>query len=201
MRRLPRSFFERDTAEVARSLLGQLLVHWTASGPMAGRIVEAEAYADAKDLASHAARLKRGGVEAMSRAAGIAYIYRSYGIHTMFNVVAKPPGETGAVLVRALEPMVGIELMRTLRGVTDPKRLASGPGNVCQALGIGLDDHGIDLVDSGRIWIEPGIPPARIAAGTRIGISRSTELPWRFFDPDSHCISAHRRGDLLPGDR
>jgi DNA-3-methyladenine glycosylase len=194
---LPRAFFARPPVEVARALLGALLVHRTNEGTTAGRIVETEAYADASDLASHAARLKNGGVTAMWGDAGIAYVYRSYGIHAMFNVVAKPPGSTGAVLIRAAEPVMGVELMRSRRGVDGERRLAVGPGNLCQAFGIALADHGADLIESDRLWLEAGDAPNRIAAGERIGISRSIELPWRFFDADSRFVSAHRRGELL----
>lgn len=193
---MPRSPYERETVEVAKSLLGALLIHRTEEGVSAGRIVETEAYADATDLASHAARLKNGGVQTMWGPAGIAYVYRSYGIHAMFNIVAKSPGETGAVLIRAIEPVAGIELMRARRKIDDGVRLTSGPGNVCQALGIKLSDHGTDLVESERLWVEPGAPPTRVAAGERIGISKSTEFPWRFFDPDSRFVSAHRRGTI-----
>jgi DNA-3-methyladenine glycosylase len=193
-RRLSRSFFERETIEVAKSLLGSLLVHRTEEGVAAGRVVETEAYSDATDLASHAVRLKNGGVQSMWGPAGIAYVYRSYGIHVMLNIVAKAPGETGAVLIRAVEPVVGCDLMRARRGTTDDRKLTNGPGNVGQALGIQLTDLGTDLTESDRLWIQPGTPPSRIAVGERIGISRSTELPWRFFDPDSRFVSAHRRG-------
>jgi DNA-3-methyladenine glycosylase len=194
--RLPRSFYERESVGVAKSLLGAVLVSKCGDGITAGRIVEVEAYGDAMDLASHAARLKRG-IESMSGPAGIAYVYRSYGIHAMFNIVAKEAGDMGAVLVRALEPLVGVELMRTRRGVSDDRRLTSGPGNVCQALAITLADQGTDLVESNRIWLVDGTPPERIAAGNRIGITKSTDLPWRFFDPDSPYLSAHRRGKIL----
>ena len=192
--RLERSFFERDTTIVARQLLGCVLVCRSNDGVVSGRIVEVEAYAGATDHASHAARLKRGGVEAMWGPAGIAYVYRAYGIHAMFNVVAKEPGGTGAILIRAIEPHIGNELMSARRFGIVSDRLASGPGNVCQALGIRLSDHGIDLSTSDRIWIVPGPSPARIASGERIGITKSTELPWRFFDADSRHVSAHRRG-------
>jgi DNA-3-methyladenine glycosylase len=195
--RFERTFYERETTSVAREILGGLLVCRSDAGISSGRIVEVEAYADASDLASHAARLKRGGVEAMWGSAGIAYVYRAYGIHTMFNVVAREPSGTGAVLIRAIEPLVGIDLMRSRRAGVATERIGSGPGNVCQALGIALADHGTDLTTSKRIWIEPGNPPATIVAGVRIGISRSIELPWRFFDAGSRHVSAHRRGTIL----
>lgn len=192
--RLRRDFFERDTVEVAISLLGAILISVTDDGRASGRIVEVEAYGDAKDLASHASRLKRGGVLSMSGPAGIAYIYRSYGIHAMFNAIAKRPGCTGAVLVRAIEPIEGLALMYSRRPGERDQVIGRGPGNLCAALGISLDQHGTDLVESDRLWIEGGSRPRNIMAGRRIGISRSIELPWRFFDADSVAISAHRQG-------
>jgi DNA-3-methyladenine glycosylase len=194
---LPRGFFERDPVIVARELLGHVLATGAEETLTAGVIVECEAYGDATDLASHAARFRRGGVESMWGPAGAAYIYRSYGIHAMFNVVAKPPRGTGAVLIRALQPVAGVVTMRARRGLQDIDRLSSGPGNVCRALGIKLDDHGVDLIECDRIRIEAGLAPASITAGPRIGISRSVDLPWRFFVSGSAFVSAHRRGEVL----
>jgi len=182
---------------VAVALLGCIVVTETAEGRTAGRIVETEAYRGRDDPASHAASRQRGRVEAMWGEAGIAYVYRSYGIHAMLNVVAKDPGETGAVLVRALEPVAGIALMRRRRGVERDTLLCSGPGRVCQALGIALDWHGTDLVTSPRLWIGPGEVPARLSASGRIGISRGTERPWRFWETGNPHVSAHRRGVVL----
>jgi DNA-3-methyladenine glycosylase len=193
--RFRRAFFETETVEVAQRLLGALLVHATDDGRTSGRIVETEAYRDASDLASHAAIYKTGGVQSMFGPAGIVYVYRSYGIHAMFNIVARGEGSVGAVLIRALEPLEGVELMRARRGVDAERGLCSGPGKLCQAIGIRLTDHGRDLVSDERLWIEPGAPPARIFVSPRIGITRSVEHPWRFFDPDSRFVSAHRRGD------
>src|SRR5215207_761988 len=109
---LPREFYERPTIEVARDLLGQVVVSGGPPGRTAGRIVETEAYLGTDDPASHAARLRGGRVEVMWGEVGIAYFYRSYGIHAMLNVVAKPTGATGAVLIRAVQPLEGIEIMR-----------------------------------------------------------------------------------------
>ena len=195
--RLDRVFFTRSTLEVARSLLGCVVRTATEEGEASGRIVEVEGYLDASDLASHAARLKRGPVLAMSGPPGIAYVYRSMGIHAMLNVVTEPEGATGAVLVRALEPLTGLELMRARRGIDDVRLLCAGPGRLCRALGIGLDDHGTDLTASQRIWIAAGFAVESVSVSGRIGISRAVEEPWRFFETGSPFVSAHRRGTLL----
>ena len=195
--RLDRPFFARPTLAVARALLGCVLVSDRPEGRTSGRIVEAEGYLGTDDLASHAAKRTTGRVTAMWGPPGIAYVYRSYGMHAMLNVVTEPEGSTGAVLIRALEPVQGIALMRQRRGVEPVHLLCAGPGRLCRALGITLADHGTDLVTSDRLWLEPGPPPAAISAGGRIGISRGTEQPWRFFATGSRYASAHRRGDPL----
>jgi len=190
---LKRAFYERPTVEVARDLLGQILVSESPQGRTAGRIAETEAYLGTDDPASHAARLRTGRVEAMWGEPGIAYVYRSYGIHAMLNVVTEPMGAPGAVLIRALEPLLGIDLMRARRGLDDVRLLCSGPGKLCQALAIGLDLHGLDLVNSDRLWISPGEPPREVSTSGRIGISRGLELPWRFWITANPHVSAHRR--------
>jgi len=192
--RLGRAFFARPTNDVARDLLGQIVVSDTPEGRTAGRIVETEAYLGPDDPASHAARLRKGRVEVMWGEPGIAYVYRSYGIHAMLNVVAERNGETGAVLIRALEPVAGIALMRERRGVEDERLLCSGPGKLCQALGIGLDMHGADLVASETFWIAPGTAAANISTSGRIGISRGQEHHWRYWITSNAHVSAHRRG-------
>ena len=197
LERLERAFFAQTTLEVARGLLGCVLVSERDEGRTSGRIVETEGYLGTEDPASHAARLRSGRVAAMWGPPGIAYVYRSYGLHAMLNVVTEPAGATGAVLVRALEPLDGIELMRGRRGVEPVRLLCSGPGRLCRALGIGLDDHGTDVVTSDWLWIAPGMPPAAASAGGRIGVSRGGEAPWRFFETGSRYVSAHRRGDPL----
>lgn len=194
---LDRAFFARPTLVVARALLGCLLVVDLAEGRASGRIVETEGYLGPDDPASHAARLRSGRVGAMSGPPGVAYVYRSYGLHAMLNVVTEPEGRTGAVLIRAVEPVAGLDLMRRRRGVEPVRLLCAGPGRLCQALGITLDDHGLDLVAGERVWLEPGPPPPSVSVGGRIGVSRGGELPWRFFATESRFVSAHRRGQVL----
>jgi DNA-3-methyladenine glycosylase len=199
-RRLPRAFFTRPTREVARDLLGQVVVSQAENGLTAGRIVETEAYLGEDDPASHAARLRNGRVQAMWGTSGIAYVYRSYGVHAMLNVVAEDEGVAGAVLIRALEPIVGIELMRLRRDVDEARFLCSGPGRLCQALAITLDLHGTNLVTSDRLWIAAGEPIATVSTSGRIGISRGQEHEWRYWATGNLHVSAHRRGVVLSGD-
>ena len=196
---LERAFYERPTVDVARDLLGQVLVSETPEGRAAGRIVETEAYLGTDDPASHAARLRTGRVEAMWGEPGIAYVYRSYGIHAMLNVITEPAGETGAVLIRALGPVIGVDLMRARRGLDDERLLCSGPGKLCQALGIALEMHGTDLVTSDRLWIAPGETPSEVSTSGRIGISRGQAQPWRYWITGNSHVSAHRRA-LSPSD-
>ena len=130
----------------------------------------------------------------MSGTPGSTYVYRSHGIHAMLNIVAEPRGRTGAVLIRALEPLHGIELMQERRGLMPLESLCSGPGKLCQALGISLDDHGIDLVTSELLWIEPSSSTPAISVSGRIGISKDRDRPWRFLETESRFVSASRRG-------
>ncbi len=204
---MPSSFFERETVDVAQALIGCHLISNLGGERTSGRIIETEAYRGADDLASHSARLRTGRVLVMRDRVGIAYVYRSYGIHSMLNVVAHGPGETGAVLIRAVEPLEGQDVMRRRRGELPDLSLCSGPGKLCIALGITLDDHGINLTASDLLLITPGNSGSwrPILASTRIGISKATEVPWRFFEADNRFVSAHRRGiavdfgdDIIP---
>lgn len=190
--RLTREFVARPTLDVARDLLGCVLVADSTDGRTIGRIVETEAYLGPDDPASHAARPRGDRVRAMWGEPGITYVYRSYGIHAMLNVVTEAEGTAGAVLIRSLQPLAGIELMRRRRGV-EPPLLCAGPGRLCQALAIGLDDHGLNLLTSRRLWLEMGRPPAEVATSGRIGISRGVDRPWRFFDPRSRFVSRPAR--------
>lgn len=195
-RRFERGWFARATTEVARDLLGCCLISEAAGGRTAGRIVETEAYCGPADPAAHSSWMRTERVQSMARVPGRAYVHRAYGIHIMLNVVAKPEGQVGAVLIRAIEPMIGLELMAKRRGLERVRLLGSGPGRLCQAFGLTLDDHGTDLVSGGRVWLEPGEPPAAIAASGRIGITRGTEHQWRFFEPGSPFVSGRRAANL-----
>jgi len=173
-RPLTRRFFDRDVHEVAADLIGATLLVAGVGGP----IVEVESY-DQDDPASHAfnGRTPRNAV--MFGPAGYAYVYRSYGIHWCLNFVCEEPGRAEAVLIRALEPAAGLDAMRARRGVDDPRALCSGPGKLCQALGIDrrLDAHALDEAPFALLE-RYGTP--EIATGPRIGITRAVERVWRY---------------------
>jgi DNA-3-methyladenine glycosylase len=171
-----------DPVDAARDLLGCILVH----GPCSARIVETEAYRSVGDPASHAFRGQTPRNRVMFGPVGVAYVYFSYGNHWMLNVVAHPPGEAGAVLIRAAEPLTGIDLMQARRKLTDPRQLLNGPGKLCQAMAIGKEHYGMDLFSGGDVRIEPGPPPSSILEGPRVGIAigKGHETPWRFIDAD-----------------
>lgn len=192
-RRLHRDQLAIATIEAAQRLLGCFVVT-DRGGRCVGRIVETEAYLGTGDLASHAATRRTGRVAIMAGQAGIAYIYRSYGLHAMLNVVAKPDGATGAVLIRSLEPLEGLDLMRKRRGVASDRLLCGGPGRLCQALGVTLDDQGVDLITATDLYLLDGAPLVAMMAGSRIGITRAVDEAYRFFEAGSPYVSAHKRG-------
>jgi DNA-3-methyladenine glycosylase len=181
-----RSFYARSVHDVARDLVGCVLRH----GQAAGRIVEVESYHQ-EEPACHAFIGPRPRTDVLFGPPGRAYVYRSYGIHSLLNAVAEEDGLGAAVLIRALEPTDGIELMRSRRGVERPDELCNGPGKLTQALGIGLGLNGVDLI-GGPIEIAPADPAERApqtVVGERIGITKAVELPWRFCDATSRCVS------------
>lgn len=194
--RLDLTWYERPTEVVARMLLGTILVTNEPDGVSAGRIVETEAYLGDRDAASHANLYKRGRA-ALMRRAGHVYMYRSYGIHTIFNIVTEAEGTAGAVLVRAIEPVAGVDLMIARRGVDKITQLGKGPGNVAMALGLRLRDDGRDLTSDDRVYLTTGAPPAEIAVSTRIGITKNPDALLRFFDPQSASVSSHRRAAFI----
>jgi DNA-3-methyladenine glycosylase len=203
--KLARAFYTRaDVVAVARRLLGSLLVAPARDGRrVSGIIVETEAYRGPEDRASHAyggRRTRR--TETMYAHGGTAYVYFVYGMYYQFNVVTNVADVPHAVLVRALEPVEGVELMRRRRGGVTPIDLTSGPGKLCIALGIDRRLDGADLMGD-RIWLEAGrrVRPAAIAAGPRVGINYAEDWaarPWRFWLRGNPFVSrapavSHRR--------
>jgi DNA-3-methyladenine glycosylase len=193
-RALPRAFYHRSTLEVARHVLGCVLVSESTEGRVAGRIVEVEAYRGEDDPACHAAAGRTARNQVLYGPPGLAYVYFTYGMHHCLNLVTERDGFPAAVLIRALEPLEGLEIMARRRGVRAPERLASGPGRLTQALGVDLRLNGHDLTRA-PLWLEP--PPAgsrrpRVERGPRVGIRVGRERPWRFFLAGNACVSPGR---------
>jgi DNA-3-methyladenine glycosylase len=194
-RPLPRSFYRREAEVVARSLLGQVLVSTIGGTLTTGRIVETEAYIGPHDAASHAAerigRTRRN--ESMFGEPGIAYVYRIYGVHWCLNVVTDRAEFPAAVLIRALEPLTGIDVMRTRRGPVTRNRdreLCSGPGKLAQALAITAAQDGHPL-DAPPLMLVRGdeVAGGDIVCTTRVGITRAHDLPLRFFERGNPHVS------------
>jgi DNA-3-methyladenine glycosylase len=178
--------YARSVHEVARDLVGMTLRH----GMTSGRIVEVESYHQ-EEPACHAFIGPRPRTEVLFGPPGFVYVYRSYGIHALLNTVAEEEGTGAAALIRAIEPLEGIDLMRERRGVARDLELTNGPGKLTEALGIGLEMNGVSLAD-GPIRIEARPPGARrpeVVTGTRIGITKAADLPWRFCDASSPYVS------------
>jgi DNA-3-methyladenine glycosylase len=179
-----RSFYERSVHDVARDLLGCVVRH----GGSAGRIVEVESYHQ-EEPACHAYVGLTERTSTLFGPPGVAYVYRSYGIHALLNAVAEEDGVGAAVLIRALEPVEGVDLMRGRRGMEPLEELCSGPGKLTQALGIGLDLNGTPLTEGGPIEILPRTREPEVVRGVRIGITKAADLPWRFCDAGSRHVS------------
>lgn len=187
----PQQFYERDTLAVARDLLGARLVHFTPGGRVSGIIVETEAYLSCGDPACHASRGRTKRNAPMFGPAGRAYVYFIYGNHYCFNAVTGSEGEGEAVLVRALEPLEGIEFMRQQRGHRHRlTNLTSGPGKLTQALGIGREHNELTL-QAPPLFIARGrcVDPSQIGTSGRIGIREAADKPWRFFLKDNPFVS------------
>lgn len=193
--RLPRDFYARPTLTVARDLIGKTLVRQTSDGLAGGVIVETEAYIAAIDPAAHGYRGKTPRNAVMWGPPGYAYVYFTYGMHCCLNVVTEADGVAAAVLLRALEPTVGLDLMRARRGERIADRdLARGPGRLCAALGLTLAENGADL-ESDALWIEetPAFPlDAPVVATPRIGITQAADWPWRFVLAGSPWVSGRK---------
>jgi DNA-3-methyladenine glycosylase len=181
---LTREDLAGPVVEVARELVGCTIRH----GDTAGVIVETEAYHESEP-ACHAYVGRTARTVTLFGMPGVAYVYFSYGIHALLNVVCEREGTGAAVLIRALEPLEGIEVMRLRRGPVRDEDLCSGPGKLTQALGVGLELNGTDLFDGPiRLGPPPGARP-RILSGTRIGITKAPDLPWRFCAAGSRHVS------------
>ncbi len=189
IKKLNRKFYNRSTLKVAKDLLGKYLVVQKNGELLSGKIVETEAYIGYKNPASHAYRGMTPRNEVMFGDPGYAYVYFTYGMHHCLNLVTEENGYPAAVLIRALEPVQGIEIMqkrRKRKGLTD---LASGPAKLCQALGVDLKFNGEDLC-SDSLWVEDkGEVIKSISSSTRIGIKEKDKKNWRFFLKNNEFVS------------
>ena len=201
--RLPRSFYARPTLNVARDLLGKVLVHRRQGVATSGVIVEVEAYIGESDPACHAAPGPTKRNAPLYGPPGYAYVYLNYGIHALFNVVSEPEGSPAAVLVRALDPLDGIDAMRRRRlapmkgrrvpperASLSPRDLCRGPGNLTMAMGITLSDNGSDLVGRCLYVEDRGLSMTDVATGPRIGIRVGADRHWRFWINGHPAVSA-----------
>lgn len=196
LRRVRPQFFVRDPREVAQALLGTLIVSSARGAVTGGRIVETEAYLGSDDPGSHAATkgmTARNSV--MYGPPGSVYVYFTYGNHHMLNLVCSPEGVAGAVLIRALEPLIGVGAMRSRRGRRNLNELTSGPGRLAEALGVDLSDNGTRLGE-GRLVVYHWEGPAEgdVAVSGRVGLSSGHELDYRYYLANSPFVSRARTG-------
>jgi DNA-3-methyladenine glycosylase len=192
---LSKEFYEQPTLKLAKALLGCLLVKETSEGISAGYIVETEAYIGPDDQAAHSYNNRRTArTEIMFHESGLVYTYKMH-THCLFNIVSGGVDKPEAVLIRALEPVYGIELMKKRRGIEDVRRLTNGPGNLTKSLGITMDDYGHPLINT-PLYVADGFCPDSLSVGKRIGIDNSGEAkdyPWRFWVSNNEHVSRHRR--------
>jgi len=192
MRIIERKFYNRDTIDVAKDLLGKILVRVVNGKILSGTIVESEAYRSTDDPASHSYRGKTERNSVMFGEVGHAYVYFTYGNHYCLNIVAKDDATpAGAVLIRAIEPIEGVSFMHKYRKTQDPYNLASGPGKLTQALKITKKQNGVDVTKKGELYILNGkdISRSEIVATSRIGIRVALDKQWRFLIAANKFVS------------
>lgn len=193
IRHLRREELPEDTIALARFLIGKIIVHELPKGRLSGRIVETEAYPPG-DPAGHHFRGPTPRIRSMYRAQGHAYIFFNYGAHFMFNVVSEPEGTASAILIRAIEPLEGIELMKRHRKTDKLLDLTRGPGRLAAALRIDRRHDGVDLCSRGALWLgDSNYPVGEIGTSVRIGITRAAERPLRFYECGNPFVSGPKR--------
>jgi len=187
---LPYSFYSRDTVEVARDLLGKLMLFEQDGFCVGGIVVETEAYLGTEDPSCHSARGKSKRNAVMFGPSGYAYIYLIYGMHLCFNVTTGPENSPEAVLIRALEPVEGLQVMRKNRGQENLYNLCSGPGKLVQALGLDMSLNGTSVVEGKvRFFARENQRPEKIVTTTRIGITKAADWPLRFYLEGNRFVS------------
>ncbi len=191
MKVVPRRFYERDVVKVARELLGKLLVREIEGKLLIGKIVEVEAYRGKDDPASHAYRGRTERNKVMFGKPGFAYVYLAYGVNWCLNVTAEPEGEPAAVLIRAVEPLEGLEEMMANRGVRNVRNLTNGPGKLTKAFKINGSFNGWDMTKGELLYIAYPVREEnfQIGVSARIGIKVGLDKPWRFFIKGSPFVS------------
>ena len=178
---LPRKFYSKDTVTVAKNLLGKRIIRKIRHIEISGIITETEAYGHNDDLGSHAFRKITDRNKIMFGEVGFAYVYFTYRMHFCFNVVAKDPKKAaGAVLIRAIEPEKGINVMQKNRGNVDLKNLVNGPAKLAQALCITKEHYGLDLTKKSKLYIAEGIKTKRMITSPRVGIAKAVDKMWNF---------------------
>ena len=182
-KRLTRGFFDRSVHEVAPDLIGAVLL----VDGVGGRLVELEAYHHT-DPAAHSFRGPTRRNAVMFGPPGFVYVYRSYGIHWCLNFVCEATGSASAVLIRAIEPVAGLAVMRRRRRISDVRLLCSGPGRLCEALGV-TDKHNGSALDAPPFALFASTGKVEVVTGPRIGITKAIELPWRYGEKDSRFLS------------
>jgi DNA-3-methyladenine glycosylase len=188
--RLSSEFYSRDTEKVAREILGKILAHKTEEGTLKGKIVEVEAYLGLDDPGAIGFRRVKNIPPALLMPAGYTFVYFTYGNHWMLNVNAKM-GKLGAVLIRALEPLEGLEIMKRNRGISDTRNLTNGPGKLTKAFGIDKRHNGLDLTGD-ELSIENSDEKVKVARSTRIGISKGKTKMLRFYIKSNRFVSKFR---------
>ena len=193
IRRIPRAELPAETVKLSRFLIGKVVVHELPAGRVSGRIVETEAYPPG-DPAGHHYRGPTPRIKSMYLAPGHVYVFFNYGAHFMLNVVSEPPETAAAILIRALEPLQGIEIMQRHRKTTALLDLTRGPGRLAQALQIDRRHDGVDLCEDQKLWLgEISRPTGPIGKSVRIGITRAADKLLRFFERDNLYVSGPKR--------
>ncbi len=197
---LDREFYSAHATEVARRLLGTTLVHLVDGQRVSGKIVETEAYSGLNDLASHGRAGKTPRNLPMWEAAGHAYVYLIYGMYWLLNVTCEPVGQPAAVLIRAIEPCEGLDIIAKNRSGRHQREWTNGPGRLTLAMGIDASHNRCDMTSTaGGLWIEQGIsiPDAQVSTGPRVGLGKHVKepwlsMPWRWWITDHPCVSVAR---------
>ena len=189
--RLSKDFFLQDTVSVSKNLLGKFLCRKTNLGLIISQIVEPEAYLSKNDLACHASIKKTKRNEKMFEEGGISYVYLIYGFYYCFNIVTGLKDSGEAVLIRALEPISGIDIMKSFRPVSKIKNLTNGPSKLCLALNISKKENGLNLIESNELFLadNKNISDSDIITTTRIGITKDSHLPLRFYIKNNQFVS------------